>query len=110
MKLPNAENVVIDAEKLTEYCLNVEHPRGKHKARAFASACGITVENAEILRSALSEAARGGEATARKSDAFGQRYMIEWTVTGPTGTAQIITAWIVRDDEDFPRFTSAYIC
>lgn len=27
--------------KLTGYCLNPEHPRGKHKARVFASALGF---------------------------------------------------------------------
>jgi hypothetical protein len=35
MKLPNAENAVIDIAKLRDYCLNPNHPEGKHKARAF---------------------------------------------------------------------------
>lgn len=32
MKLPNAENAFVDIEKLRGYCLNLSHPRGKHKA------------------------------------------------------------------------------
>ena len=39
---------VVDLLKLTGYCLNPEHPRGKHKARVFAT-LGFTAENAEEL-------------------------------------------------------------
>jgi hypothetical protein len=38
MKLPGADVAIVDVEKLTGYCLNPEHPRGKHKARVFADA------------------------------------------------------------------------
>jgi len=110
MKLPNAENAVVDLQKLTDYCLNPEHERGKHKARVFAAKCGVTVEHAELLRQALLEGAWQGEAIATKNDAYGQRYVIEWTVEGPTGTAGIRAAWIVRHNEDFPRLVSCYIC
>jgi hypothetical protein len=33
--LPNAENAVVEIRKLSEYCLNPEHPKGKDKARLF---------------------------------------------------------------------------
>ncbi|WP_200235400.1 DUF6883 domain-containing protein [Thiohalocapsa halophila] len=42
MKLPNANQAVVDLEKLRGYCLNPAHPRGRHKARVFAAALGIT--------------------------------------------------------------------
>ncbi|MEN8217816.1 MAG: DUF6883 domain-containing protein [Pseudomonadota bacterium] len=38
MPLPNAENAFIDTRKLTDYCLNLEHFEGRHKARVFKSA------------------------------------------------------------------------
>jgi hypothetical protein len=57
MKLPNAENAIVDLEKLRSYCLNPEHLRGKHKARVFASALGMTAEDAEELREILRSAA-----------------------------------------------------
>jgi len=41
--------------------LNSEHPRGKHKARVFAT-LGITAENAEELRAALLTAAATADA------------------------------------------------
>jgi hypothetical protein len=36
MKMPGGHAAIVDRQKLTEYCLNPEHPRGKHKARVFA--------------------------------------------------------------------------
>jgi len=32
MKLPNGEESYIDERKIKDYCLNEDHPRGKHKA------------------------------------------------------------------------------
>ncbi|WP_372726680.1 DUF6883 domain-containing protein [Nostoc sp. TCL26-01] len=36
-KLPNPERAIVEAEKIAGYCLNPEHPEGKHKARVFKS-------------------------------------------------------------------------
>lgn len=35
MKLPNADNAVIDQAKLITYLLSSAHPLGRHKARFF---------------------------------------------------------------------------
>ncbi len=109
MKLPNGERAVVDLEKLIDYCLNPEHPRGKHKARVFLSACGLHSDHAEEFREQLMEAAVLGEASPLADFGHGDRYMIEWSITGPSGTAMARTAWIVRPHEDFPRFVTAYI-
>jgi hypothetical protein len=73
MKLPGGDNAVIELEKLVDYCLSAEHPRGKHKARVFATALGFTAENAEVLRQALLVAAATGDAQPTMSDEFGSR-------------------------------------
>jgi len=109
MKLPHADQAVVDIRKLIEYCLSPDHPRGKHKARVFESACGLTSQHAEFLRAQLLEAAREGDAVLSPSIGYGNRYVVEWSVEGPTGSALARTAWIVRQGEDFPRFVSAYI-
>ncbi len=44
MKLPNSDRAVVDIAKLRDYCLNPAHPRGRHKARVFAAALGLTAE------------------------------------------------------------------
>ncbi len=109
MKLPNGQQAVIDLEKLTDYCLNPDHPRGKHKARVFRASCGFTAENAELMREQLFDAAANDEALQVPPNVHGQRYVIECLLSGPTGQAQVRTAWIVRTSEDFPRFVSAYV-
>ncbi len=109
MKLPNGQRAVVDVVKLTDYCLNPDHPRGKHKARVFEATCGITVEHAELLRQQLLDAAEHADAVPADSLGFGARYVIELTVQGPSGTARVRSAWIIRQSEDFPRFVSAYV-
>src|SRR5204862_5130674 len=103
MKLPNAENSVVDIDKLRDYCLNPEHPRGRHKARVFASALGLTAADAEELRDALLGAARTQDAVPTEADEYGQRYMLDFTMSRPIPVV-IRSSWIVRHGEDFPRF------
>jgi len=57
MKLQGTERAVVDSQKLREYCLSPAHPRGRHKARVFASALRITQSDVEFLRMQLLEAA-----------------------------------------------------
>jgi hypothetical protein len=109
MKLPNADRVLIEMQKLVDYCLDPDHPRGKHKARVFLSSCGFTAEQAFDLRDALLNAAKNAEAELGEEDDYGQRYVIDLEVIGSTGTAQVRSAWIVRQEEDFPRFVSCYV-
>jgi hypothetical protein len=109
MKLPNGENAVVEIDKFAEYLLNPDHPRRKHKARVFAATCGLTAERTESLRDQLLAAAHDGDAIERFSDEFGRRFMIEWIVGGPAGQAAMLTAWILRRGESFPRFVSGYI-
>jgi len=109
MTLPGGDKAVVDLEKLTGYCLNPEHPRGKHKARVFESVLGFTPANAEELRQALLAAAAAEEATPRLTDRFGARYVIDFLIDGPAGSATLRSLWILRQGEDTPRLTSCYV-
>ena len=75
----------------------------------FLSSCGLTAEHADDLRDALLEAARNLDAELGEDDDYGQRYVIDLQVTGPTGKAMVRSAWIIRREEDFPRFVSCYV-
>ena len=108
MKLPNAERSEVDIRKLTEYCLNTQHPRGRHKARVFAS-FGITHKDAEELRTALLGAATSVEAQPGAATPHGQRYLLDFDLTRLDRVIKIRGTWIVRADEDFPRLTSCYV-
>jgi hypothetical protein len=55
-KLLNAEHAHALLEKLCDYPLNSEHPRGKNKAIVFRSALGFTINGAERLRSIVLDA------------------------------------------------------
>jgi hypothetical protein len=46
MELPNGDRAVIPIEKIIGYCLNPNHPKGKHKARVFKSVLNITNDDA----------------------------------------------------------------
>jgi len=109
MKLPNAAHALVDVAKLRDYCLNATHARGRHKARVFASVLGIRREHAEFLRKALLEAALSGEAILGERDAYGQRYVLDFLMSGPGGRAMVRSTWIVLSDENFARLTSCYV-
>ncbi len=108
MKLPNGTAAIVDIEKLTGYCLNPDHPRGKHKARVFAN-LGFAAENAEELRAALLTAAATADAQATERDQYGDRYVIESEIRGPRSVGVVRSGWIVRRDEQAPRLTSCFV-
>ncbi len=109
MRMPNPGRAVVDLEKLRNYCLNPGHPRGRHKARVFLSTLGLTGDHAEQLRDSLLAAAHAEDAVAAERDDYGQRYVVDFTTSGPTGRAGVRSSWIVRRGEDFPRLTSCYV-
>jgi hypothetical protein len=95
-------------EKLMGYCLNPDHASGKHKAKVFASALGITAENADDLRELIAEAAIEGEVIQQNSTEFGQLYKIDWTI--PDRKSVILrTLWEITSDQPNPRLVSAFI-
>lgn len=110
MRLPNAEHAVVDLAKLRDYCLNPKHPRGRHKARVFAAGPGMTAEEAELLRQGILEDALASEdAVLGEKDGFGERYVLDFSLTGSKGAAMVRSLWIVRTDEDFPRLTTCFV-
>jgi hypothetical protein len=109
MKLPNGERANLGA-KLEDYVLNPSHRHGQHKARVFESALGITLANKEVLaRALLNSAANSREAADRGDNGFGQNYVLRFQLETDKGTANVLSAWIVRHGEDFPRLTTCFI-
>jgi uncharacterized protein DUF6883 len=77
MSLPNSRKAVVEIHKLRNYSLNSNHPVGKHKARVFAAALGITIEDAEWLRERALEVATSGDARGPSPSVFGDKYVID---------------------------------
>ena len=109
MKLPNGNRAIVDLSKLVDYCLSPEHPLGKHKARVFESALGLTQSHAAELQRALLRAAESRDAEVGEEDAFGRRYVVDFEMEGPAGRGIVRSAWIVLTSEDIPRLTSCYV-
>ena len=109
MKLPNAEQAFVDLAKLREYALDPAHEEGKHKARVFASALGLSRNDAEWLRDQLLVAARNFDCTSGRKTEHGQRYAIDFDVTIRGKTARLRSAWNVRPAENFPRLVTCYV-
>ena len=110
MKLPGGAGAVVDIEKLRDYCLSALHPEGRHKARVFLSALGMTAADAESLRNMLLSAARQSEtAVISGTDEYGSRYVLDSEIVWGSRRALIRSAWIIKSEEDFPRLTSCYV-
>lgn len=109
MRLPNGERADL-GRKLEEYALSPLHLEGRHKARVFESALGITLANSNALRRALLDAAAASDRAEFKGDnGFGEVYVLPFPLTTAKGTATVLSVWIVRRGEDFPRLTTCYI-
>ncbi len=104
MKLPNGDRADLGS-KIEDYALNPWHWEGRHKAWVFESVLGITLTNREVLREAiLSTAENSEEAEPLGNNGRGEVYVLRFPLETPRGRAAVLTVWIVRDGEDFPRW------
>ena len=94
-------------EKLTDYCLNPDHARGKDKARVFAAALGITRDSAHVLEDLVRQAAREGDITKEARTVWGQYYRVDWVI--PSRVEVLRTIWEIAPGEGIPRLVSAFI-
>ena len=108
-KLPNAERAHVPIEKLRDYSLNPDHPRGKDKAIVFRSALGFTIDDVERLRAIVLAAVAELDAVETTPNEYGRRFVVDIPMTGKRGQIMVRSTWIVRHTEDFPRLTSCYI-
>ena len=109
MKLPNGDRADLGT-KIEDYVLNPRHREGRHKARVFESVLGITLANGEVLRRAiLSAAENSDDAEPLGNNGHGEVYILRFPVETRRGSATVLTVWIIRDGEDFPRLITCYI-
>ena len=99
----------MDLAKLRDYALDPVHEEGKHKARVFAAALGISRHDADWLRNQLLLAARNSDCTLGGKTEHGQRYVIDFDLTIRGQTARLRSAWNIRPAEDFPRLVTCYV-
>jgi hypothetical protein len=108
MRIPGAHHAVVDPFKVLNYLLSAEHTIGRHKALFFAT-LGYRRNRWQDLMNALVRHADEDTAVVVEETIFGAKYAIVAPMTGPNGqTSIIVTVWIVRTEETFPRLVTAY--
>lgn len=106
--LPSADRAHIDPAKVRDYLLSAVHPVGRFKAVVF-QALGYEAEAWERLRDDLLVLARSAEAVPGQASAFGQKYEVSGTLTGPNGRqAKFTCVWIAPHGDGAPRFITAF--
>jgi hypothetical protein len=108
MLIPNGELAVVDIRKLRDYCLNLNHDVGKHKARLFLSILGMNVDDADNLRQILLTVVITHEARLQRQDEFGQRYTLDFPLEWQNKTAILRSGWIIEDGSEIPKLTTCY--
>jgi hypothetical protein len=108
MKLPNSDKAIVPIEKLRDYSLNPTHSVGKHKARVFESALGITRNDAEWLREQALSVALYGEAELGTKSRFGAKYVMD-ARHHEDKSAIVRFSWIIESGTDYPKLTSCYV-
>lgn len=108
-RLPRANEAIIPREKLTDYALDPEHPRGQHKARVFSSALGINQADWRYLLDAIMGALPDAAVRSTRISPFGVAYEVIVTVDGLNGASlPVVTTWIVEGGAP-ARLTSTWV-
>ena len=109
-KIPYAEAAIADLRKIADYCLNPEHPRGRHKARVFREALGIEREDAEWLRDALLEGLRRlGEGHLIGADIYGERWRVDIPLARHDKHSVVRTIWLVPSGSRDVRLVTCWV-
>ncbi|MEL4895978.1 DUF6883 domain-containing protein [Crocosphaera sp. Alani8] len=107
MSLPNGHQADL-GDKIENYCLNPNHQKGKNKATIFQSKLGINLNNADILKKAIKQAAINESVFIRKINEYGTHYNMKFLLKTDAGKSLILVAWIILINENFPRLTNCY--
>lgn len=109
MKIPNGDRADLGT-KIEDYVLNPWHREGRHKARVFDSALGITTANKEVLVDALrSVVENSDDAEPQGHNGHGDVYVLRFPLATERGAESVLSTWIISDGEDFPRLITCYI-
>jgi hypothetical protein len=107
-RIPNAEDAIIDAEKLYGYILSFSHPMGRFKATVFQK-FGYSAENWKLLETALKEIILSSAVGEIEDTEYGRKYIVEGFTISPSGkNVHLVTVWIILKNEIAPRFITVY--
>jgi hypothetical protein len=106
VRLPHLDQAQVDVTKLTEYVLNPNHPEGRHKARVFLSALGITAANGGWLADAILLSIRNADAVLQADTRWGALYRVDVDIVRGQRCAKVRTAWLCH--REAARLTTCF--
>ena len=108
MRLPNAESLVVEPDKVRGYLLSRTHPIGMHKASFFLS-LGYSTATWQHLARDLARIGQENRAEIGRHNGYGQLYVVDGRLGESVGRRALVrTVWILRDGDDRPRLVTAY--
>jgi hypothetical protein len=108
MKLPHADQAIVDQAKISEYLLSPDHPQGSKKARYFEG-FGFQSSQPDLLSDALKSLASSGEVSRVRQTGFGPCYAVEGNMVTPDGrNPRVRSVWMVDEGGVAPRLITAY--
>jgi Domain of unknown function (DUF6883) len=108
MKLPNADRLIVERDKVLGYLLNPLHRYGSVKERFF-TAFGFRADDWEILAEALREHGRTHKIVRMLETGFGPRYVVEGELDTPVGRGpRVRSVWQFDSGTIAPRLITAY--
>ena len=98
-------------DKLENYVLNNDHPRGMHKARVFRDKLGIERRHGRVLAELIQRSLSRAPAEQSKTNAYGEFWTTQHEIIGLNGQSAIVTVvWIFKSDaSQIPVLISCYI-
>jgi hypothetical protein len=93
VRVPRADQVRVDEQKVRAYLLSSTHPVGRFKARVFA-ALGFDETTADAFVAEVRRIAAVGEVSDVEDTEFGRKYTVPGDLKGPAGSVQVFTVWI----------------
>jgi len=107
VKLPHADQLRVDREKITDYLLSMAHQEGAGKAEFFAR-FGFHPADWKVLANALRKHGASHPVVKTVASSHGTRYAVEGELESPDGrNPRVRTVWIVEKGSTAPRLVTA---
>ena len=105
--LPRTDALMVEANKVTGYLLNLDHEVGGAKAKFFRNR-GFKPEAWLDMAEALRQHGATQPVTKSTTTMFGKKFEVQCQILTPDGKNPcILTAWIVEGDKP-PRLVTAH--
>lgn len=108
MRLPNADNVLVQVAKARDYLLAPDHPEGGDKSGFFVR-FNFYRERWEVLADALQVHGVSNEVTNVIETSHGMKFVVEGILETPDGrNPHTRSVWLIDNGSDIPRLITAY--